>query len=75
MPFRPGRVLTVSRQQAAAGWRFDTFIADLARSIPLGRLGMPDDIAAMMALLVSPRGSFVTGTTIQVDGGSYSSLL
>ena len=32
-------------------------------------------IAAMVALLVSPRGSFVSGTTIQVDGGSRSSLL
>jgi NAD(P)-dependent dehydrogenase (short-subunit alcohol dehydrogenase family) len=38
-------------------------------------LGTPDDIAAMVALLVSPRGSFVTGTTIQADGGSRSSPL
>ena len=70
------RLDKVFRQQAEAEGRpFDAFIADLARSIPLRRLGTPDDIAAMAALLVSPRGSFVTGTTIQVDGGSRSSLL
>lgn len=42
---------------------------DLAQEIPLGRVGTPDDIASLVALLVSPRGSYITGTTIQVDGG------
>ncbi len=63
------------RQAEAEGRSFEAFIADLTRSIPLGRLGTPEDIAALVALLVSPRGSFITGATIQVDGGSRQSLL
>ncbi|MEA2879246.1 MAG: 3-oxoacyl-[acyl-carrier protein] reductase [Hyphomicrobiales bacterium] len=41
----------------------------LTNEVPLGRLGTVDDIASLVALLVSPRGSYITGTTIQVDGG------
>jgi 3-oxoacyl-[acyl-carrier protein] reductase len=41
----------------------------LSTEVPLGRVGTPDDIANLVALLVSPRGSYITGTTIQVDGG------
>ncbi|RKQ73448.1 SDR family NAD(P)-dependent oxidoreductase [Oceanibaculum indicum] len=37
--------------------------------IPLGRLGRPDDIAAMIALLAGPEGSYITGQAIHVDGG------
>jgi 3-oxoacyl-[acyl-carrier protein] reductase len=48
---------------------------DLAADIPVGRVGQPDDIAAMTALLVSPRGSYLTGTTIQIDGGLRKSVL
>jgi 3-oxoacyl-[acyl-carrier protein] reductase len=71
-----GRLDKVFRQQAEdEGRPFDAFVADLARSIPLGRLGTPDDIAALVALLVSPRGAFITGTTIAVDGGSRASLI
>jgi 3-oxoacyl-[acyl-carrier protein] reductase len=41
----------------------------------LKRIGTVDDIASMVALLVSPRGSYVTGTTIPIDGGATRSLL
>lgn len=37
--------------------------------IPLGRLGEVDDVAAAMAFLASPEASFITGTTLTVDGG------
>lgn len=39
------------------------------RNTPLGRLGRPQDVAAMAALLMSDEGSFVTGQVISVDGG------
>jgi 3-oxoacyl-[acyl-carrier protein] reductase len=47
---------------------------DLAAEIPLGRLGRPEDIAAIAAFLVSPRGSYITGATFQIDGGLLRSL-
>jgi len=43
--------------------------------IPMGRLGSPQEFAALAAFLVSERASYVTGTSIQVDGGWIRSLL
>ncbi|MET4036757.1 NAD(P)-dependent dehydrogenase (short-subunit alcohol dehydrogenase family) [Bradyrhizobium sp. JR7.2] len=37
--------------------------------IPLGRLGTPDDVAAAVRFLVSPGASYITGVTIDVNGG------
>jgi 3-oxoacyl-[acyl-carrier protein] reductase len=47
----------------------------LISEIPLGRIARPEQIAALVALLVSPLGSHMTGTTISVDGGQNQSLL
>ncbi|HWL51152.1 MAG TPA: 3-oxoacyl-[acyl-carrier-protein] reductase [Chthoniobacteraceae bacterium] len=38
-------------------------------SIPLGRFGEPDDIAAAVAYLASPEARYITGQTLTVDGG------
>lgn len=43
----------------------------LVGSIPLGRLGTPADIAAAVVYLASPGASYVTGTTVHVNGGMY----
>jgi NAD(P)-dependent dehydrogenase (short-subunit alcohol dehydrogenase family) len=39
------------------------------QAVPLGRLGSPDDIAEVVALLVSDRANWMTGANILVDGG------
>jgi 3-oxoacyl-[acyl-carrier protein] reductase len=36
-----------------------------------GRLGQPEDIAAMVRLLAGPRGRYLTGQTIHINGGVY----
>jgi 3-oxoacyl-[acyl-carrier protein] reductase len=43
----------------------------LIGSIPLGRLGRPEDVAAAVAFLAAPGAAYVTGTTIHVNGGMY----
>ena len=45
--------------------------AAVVSSIPLGRLGQPEDIAAAVSFLASPGAAYVTGTTIHVNGGMY----
>ena len=45
----------------------DTMLA----AVPLARLGTPEDVAAAVAFLASPAASYVTGSTIHVNGGMY----
>jgi citronellol/citronellal dehydrogenase len=45
-------------------------IAAWERTVPLGRLGTPEEAAAAIAFLASPAASYVTGTTVVVDGGA-----
>jgi 3-oxoacyl-[acyl-carrier protein] reductase len=45
------------------------------KEIPMGRLGEPRELAATIAFLASERASYITGTSIQVDGGWIRSLL
>jgi 2-hydroxycyclohexanecarboxyl-CoA dehydrogenase len=40
--------------------------------VPLGRFGMPDDIAGVALFLASDLSRFMTGTTVHVDGGTYA---
>jgi 3-oxoacyl-[acyl-carrier protein] reductase len=42
--------------------------------IPLGRIGRPDEFGAVVAFVASSRASYLTGSTLQVDGGSTRSL-
>jgi 3-oxoacyl-[acyl-carrier protein] reductase len=48
-------------------------IAALLQQIPLGRFGLPEDIAAAVSFLASPQASYITGTTLHVNGGMYMS--
>jgi NAD(P)-dependent dehydrogenase (short-subunit alcohol dehydrogenase family) len=45
-------------------------IAQMKCGIPCGRLGEPSDIAAMVAMLFSRDGEWISGQTLSVDGGS-----
>ena len=43
----------------------------LSAQIPLGRLGVPEDIALAVLYLASPAAAYVTGQTLSVNGGMY----
>jgi 3-oxoacyl-[acyl-carrier protein] reductase len=61
----------VRRHQAqGANVSFEEFIGKLGANIPLGRLGKPEEFAAMACLLASDLGGFTTGTAINMDGGA-----
>jgi len=41
-----------------------------AKNIPLGRIGKPEELAALVAFLASEQAAYISGTTTQVDGGA-----
>ncbi len=73
----PGNVLTdLMRDTGAAiekrdGLEKGQFLRERNASIPLGRLGDPEDIANLVVFLASDRGNYITGQTIHVNGGLY----
>jgi len=49
---------------------YDEFKAKMGAGVPLGRIGKPEEFAAMACLLCSELGGFTTGTAINMDGGA-----
>jgi 3-oxoacyl-[acyl-carrier protein] reductase len=55
------------------GATLEQLLAERAKDIPLRRIGRPEELAAMVAFRASPLAGYITGTTIQVDGGAVRS--
>lgn len=77
----PGRMLTDRLRQGASfrakilqGQTEEEAFQELARDIPLGRPGQPGELGALVAFLASQQAAYITGTTIQIDGGLIQSL-
>ncbi|WP_137123956.1 SDR family NAD(P)-dependent oxidoreductase [Roseomonas sp. HF4] len=77
----PGRTLTrlwtdrAAKMAAERNVTAEAVIAEFAHEIPLGRFGAPEEVAAMVVWLSSPRAGYVTGQTVNVDGGIARGLL
>ncbi|HSL87744.1 MAG TPA: SDR family oxidoreductase [Ignavibacteriaceae bacterium] len=65
--------LAVNRAKLS-GKSHEEILADMAKDVPMNRLGGPEEIAAMIIFLASNKASYITGTTIQVDGGSTKAI-
>ena len=77
----PGYTLTDRQYELARvragreGRSIEEIIEASGQNIPAGRIGQPEELAAVVAFLASARASYVTGSTIAVDGGSTRGLL
>jgi len=70
------RVTQLMEQRASeAGVSVEEVTADIVDNIPAGRMGDPKELGDLVAFLASERASYITGATIQVDGGFVRSLL
>jgi 3-oxoacyl-[acyl-carrier protein] reductase len=71
----PGFVETEMTAATAArqGLDFEEWKSSIARDIPLGRIGQPEDVAAVASFLCSEDAGYVSGQVIYVSGGAKSS--
>ncbi len=76
----PGMTLTGRLYELAVieakekGKSHEEVLADMAKRVPLNRLARPEEIASVVVFLASKQASYVTGITIQVDGGYVKSV-
>jgi len=63
----PGVIETPFHDRFSTPQLLETF----RKSIPLGRLGTPDECAGAVLYLVSPLASYITGQTIEINGGQW----
>jgi 3-oxoacyl-[acyl-carrier protein] reductase len=77
----PGRIMTdrfrehQTDRATRSGVTLEKQMELSSADIPMGRIGTPDEFAAMVVFLASARASYVTGTAVQVDGGLIRSVV
>ena len=59
---------------ASTGRDVEALYAEMGKAIPLGRVGLADEVANVITFLASDAASYVTGTSINVDGGTSGVL-
>ncbi|MCH8955932.1 SDR family oxidoreductase [candidate division KSB1 bacterium] len=72
---RTGRVVEIFEARAKGqGTTPEKIEAGITRGIPMGRLGKPEELANLVVFLGSEMASYITGVSVQVDGGSVQGL-
>jgi 3-oxoacyl-[acyl-carrier protein] reductase len=73
----PGWIVTdmLSQMAGRMGTTLEALQEDISKGIPLRRMGKPEDIANVVAFLVSDEASYITGETIYVSGGPAGILM
>ena len=59
-------------EQQASGMTLEEFYTRSGQGIPLGRIGYAEEVADLVAFMVSERAVYITGTSIAIDGGASS---
>ncbi len=76
----PGRIATNrirfldEAKAKREGRSVESVTAESTGSIPAGRYGEPEEYASAVAFLASNRASYITGTTLRIDGGLIASI-
>lgn len=76
--FNIGRIksdqITRAYDRSGSDMSFEEFVAEAGKQIPIGRMGEAHECANLACFLCSERGSYITGTSINVDGGLSPAL-
>jgi len=76
----PGYILTARQKEissaraAKTGVSVEQYIREMVKDVPLQRYGDPEELGAMIVFLGSEKASYITGSTISVDGGLAKGL-
>ena len=76
----PGMILTdrlrhMMNPSGPGAPSFEEQLVQRTKEIPLGRIGRPEELAALVAFLASPLAGYITGVTIPVDGGAIKAMV
>jgi 3-oxoacyl-[acyl-carrier protein] reductase len=71
----PGLILTDRiKHTLPKGVSEEEGLKEKTKGIPLGRIGKPEELAALVVFLASEQAAYISGTTIQVDGGANRAI-
>jgi NAD(P)-dependent dehydrogenase (short-subunit alcohol dehydrogenase family) len=64
------RIITLSKSRAKTKFGDEGRWEEMLANLPLGRAGKPEEIADLAVFCASPRGGYLSGTTLDVDAGA-----